>query len=532
MLKRITLMTVALVLALAPLTSRATVPDYAKDVNINAAASPTVATSNINDYTFMDDQLNLGPDDGNVRILRTDQKIMLNEFVSAIIPLNHASPRELRGPIRQIVRKEGGEADVLQDKVSKQNYMQVTCPNWQLPYVEAAVKALDAEWIKERMDGSAEMYYPMKFRDVEKVLNVTRAYVSPEFNFKVDKVNNALYYRDEHPLMGLQKKGLSEVDIPPNQMVMDVAIYEVSVANNLLLGNDFVSWKNGPGRRLFEGAYGYARQVVNFDIPTGNSNTTTEQTPFMVGSFTAVVTAAYVDFLQVKGKARLLNRGQIAAKSGSVGTINAVEDVVAFKRTIAPPPIPPDRTVYLDPNTNMLPIDKDGNQLVDEIPGYRARSLDYAKSGVVGVKVEVLPVIGQKSSEVAVSVDVSDITGFTPAGTPIIKSRSIDSKVRVYPGEPYVVAGLNRKADLSSTAKVPFFGSIPVIGWLFGHETESSSQTQVVIVLTPSVSLNAESVIEMPADAKTAVSIVTTEGMQPEVPTNSYGFDQWLLDSN
>jgi len=535
MSQRITLLAVLAALVLAPLTAQATHPDYSQDVQFrDAHASPDPADSNINEYTFQDEQLNLGPTDGNVRVLRTDQKVMLNEFVSAIIPLEHASPRELRGPIRTVVRKEGGEADVLQDKVNKKNYLQVTCPSWQLPYIEDAMKALDADWVKERLDGSEEIYVPMRFRDVEKVLNITRFYVSPEFEFLVDKVNNALYYRDEPPLMGLQKKGINDVDIPPNQMMMDVAIYEVSVANNLLLGTDFVSWKNGPGRNLFEAAYGYAREVVDIDIPGGKIHDTTEDGPFVYGSFNAVLTSAYVDFLRTKGKARLLNRAQIAAKSGTIGTVRAVDELVTFRRTTAPPPTPPDRQIYLDPNsTPPFPLIDDNEEPFEQtLPGYRARTLDYAKSGTVGVRVEILPVVGQKSSEVALTVDVSDVTGFTPAGTPIIKSRSVDSKVRMYPGEPFVVAGLNRKATVSSVAKVPILGSIPVLGWMFSHETESASESQVVVVMTPSVSLSADSVKEMPAEAKTAVAIVESDTDFPQVPANRYGFDQWLLDKN
>lgn len=530
MMQRINLVVAAAVLALVPLTSRATHPDYATGVTYsNANPSPTAQDSNINDYTFQDERLNLAPTDGNVRVLRTDQKVMLNNFVSAIIPLEHASPRELRGPIRTVVRKEGGEADVLQDFVNKKNYLQVTCPDWQLPYVKSAIKALDQDWVKERLDGSEELYFPMRFRDVDKVLNITRFYVSPEFNFHVDKVNNALYYRDEPPLMGLQRKGLQDVDIPPNQMMMDVAIYEVTATNNLLVGNDFVSWKNGPGRRLFEAAFGYAHQVIDEDVPGGNFHTTNEDGPFLYGSYNALLTSAYVDFLCTKGKAKLLNRAQITAKSGSTGTVSAVEDLLTFNSSVAPPPTPP-RQVVLDPNTGQPLVGENRGPYAQPLPSYRDRSLDYAKSGTVGVNVQILPVVGQKSSEVAVSVDVSDVTGFTPSGTPIIKSRSVNSKIRMYPGEPYVLAGLTRKSTVSSVAKVPILGSIPVLGWLFGHETESKGESQVIIVMTPSVSLNAESIIAMPADAKTAVSIVNAENQLPAVPENTYGFDQWLLD--
>ncbi len=518
----------AVLVMVLPGLSGATLPDYAQDVTYrNADPSPNASDSNINDYTFQDEQLNLDPDDGQIRILRTNQKVLLNDYVSAIIPLNNASPRELRGPIRTLVRKEGGEADVLQDKVNNQNYLQVTCPAFQLSYVEAAIKALDEEWVKERIDGSAEMYYLAKFRDIEKVLNITRFYVSPEFVFRVDKNNNALFYRDQPPLIGLQNWGLSQVDIPPNQMMMDVAIYEVSTANNLLLGHDFLSWKNGPGRNLFRVAYGWARDVVDIDIPGGKIHTTDKSGPFLYAAYDAVLLSSYVDFLRTKGKARLLNRSQVTAKSGYPATVTTVDDVVTFERTLGAYSSP-----EIDPTGLGGIVPPEGEEVDVELTSYRQPTLDYVKQdATVGINVTILPVIGQKSSEVGVRVEVSDINGFTPAGTPIIEKREVDSKVTLAPGEPYVIGGLTRKANVSATGKVPLLGSIPVLGYLFGHETESASESQVIIVLTPAVTLNAESIIAMPAEAQTAKAIVDSADF-PEVPKTRFGFDQWLLDED
>jgi len=533
----ITLAVAMAVLLGSPCQVHATLPDYATPMQLNGNTTPDPAVSNIDDYTQQREHLNLDPDSGAVRILRTNEKVMLNDFVSAIIPLKNASPRELRGPIRTIVRKEGGEADVLQDKVSKENFLQVTCPSFQLPYLQKALQALDESWVRERMDGSAELYYPMRFREVDKVYNITRFYVSPEFVFRIDKTNNALYYRDQHPTIGLQKKGLSEVDIPPNQMMLDVAIYEVATANNLLAGLDFVSWKNGPGRNLFEGFFGYAKSVLQENLGSGSADVTAETKPHFLGTFNAVVVSSYVDFLRTKGKARLLNRAQVTAKNKEVlaanpearfSSISSLDQLVTFQRRQLPtPPAPPAKDRYFNVNDpDAVPPTVKYN-----LPDYHEPSMDYAKAGAVGVNVKIYPIVGRKSSEVEVVVDVSDVTGFTPSGTPIIKARQVSSKVRLYPGEPFVVAGLTRKSTISSTAKVPVLGSIPVLGWLFGHETESTSEGQVVIVLTPQVSLDAESVIAMPESARTAVAIVSSDSALPEVPQNSYGFDQWLLDS-
>jgi Flp pilus assembly secretin CpaC len=269
---------------------------------------------------------------------------------------------------------------------------------------------------------------------------------------------------------------------------------------------------------------------VDIDIPGGKIHTTDKSGPFLYAAYDAVLLSSYVDFLRTKGKARLLNRSQVTAKSGFPATVNTVDDVVTFERTLGSYSDP-----TIDPAGPTVPggiVPPDGEDVDVELTSYRQPTLDYVKQdATVGVNVTILPVIGQKSSEVGVKVSVSDINGFTPAGTPIIEKREVNSKVTLAPGEPYVIGGLTRKANLSATGKVPVLGSIPVLGYLFGHETESASESQVIIVLTPAVTLNAESIIAMPAEAKTAKAIVDSEDFQ-EVPKTRFGFDQWLLDED
>ncbi|MCX7015053.1 MAG: hypothetical protein NTW86_21285 [Candidatus Sumerlaeota bacterium] len=65
-------------------------------------------------------------------------------------------------------------------------------------------------------------------------------------------------------------------------------------------------------------------------------------------------------------------------------------------------------------------------------------------------------------------------------------------------------------------------------GTSFGGDTTTDRQTDVLLVLTPTAFLGAESDQAMPAEAQTIVAQVA--GAAPlEIPSNPYGFDQWLL---
>ena len=95
--------------------------------------SPSQSESNINEYTFQDEQINLGPDDQDVLVLRTDQKNLLNRFVTRSFKINHVVPIEIVKMFDELVSKEGGRAEVIRDKKTKDNWLQVIAPEWQMP---------------------------------------------------------------------------------------------------------------------------------------------------------------------------------------------------------------------------------------------------------------------------------------------------------------------------------------------------------------------------------------------------------------
>jgi ClpP class serine protease len=71
--------------------------------SLDGNPSPKPAESGINNYRFQDEQLNLNPNDGLVKVLRTDQKILVNDFQTVIIPIKNVDRREIRNVLREAV---------------------------------------------------------------------------------------------------------------------------------------------------------------------------------------------------------------------------------------------------------------------------------------------------------------------------------------------------------------------------------------------------------------------------------------------
>ena len=142
--------------------------------NSNADASPSQGESNINDYTSMDDQLNIAPGDGVVRVLRTDQKALINDYVTATIPVQNANVSELRNVLRRTVNLEGGRAEEITDNKTGDSFLQVIAPSYMIPYLREAVEGLDVVWLNEYIDGSVDSYLRMLHRESSVVDSVAR----------------------------------------------------------------------------------------------------------------------------------------------------------------------------------------------------------------------------------------------------------------------------------------------------------------------------------------------------------------------
>jgi type II secretory pathway component GspD/PulD (secretin) len=115
----------------------------------------------------------------------------------------------------------------------------------------------------------------------------------------------------------------------------------------------------------------------------------------------------------------------------------------------------------------------------------------------VGVTLEVTPqVIGRDAITVLVKPVVSNVvrfelnTGGFP--TPVIASRSAETRVDIRNGELLVIGGLLDKQRRKDHRSVPILGSIPLLGRLFQSEDAFEQKTQIVFLLRLRILTTAE----------------------------------------
>jgi len=108
------------------------------------------------------------------------------------------------------------------------------------------------------------------------------------------------------------------------------------------------------------------------------------------------------------------------------------------------------------------------------------------------LKLEVRPQIteeGKISMEIKATNDTPDYaTGKTlPGGNPPIRKNEVESKIVVQDGDTLVIGGVSRTQEDETTAGIPWFYKIPVLGWLFKTEDISKQKLQLLIFITPKI---------------------------------------------
>lgn len=162
--------------------------------------------------------------------------------------------------------------------------------------------------------------------------------------------------------------------------------------------------------------------------------------------------------------------------------------------------------------------------------GFVAESVNYVD---VGLKLEVEPTI-YLDNEVAIkiSLEVSSIISQqqTKAGSLAYQlgTRTAQTVLRLKDGENQVLAGLINDEDRRSANKIPALGELPLLGRLFGAQSDDSSKTEIVLSITPRIVRNVQrpdaGMLEFDSGTEASVRGWPSDaGITPAGPVNQAG---------
>jgi general secretion pathway protein D len=107
----------------------------------------------------------------------------------------------------------------------------------------------------------------------------------------------------------------------------------------------------------------------------------------------------------------------------------------------------------------------------------------------VGIKLEVTPQINEGSSVVLqIKIEVSGVAGVPMSGIDIITNkRAIETTALVDNNQIIVLGGLVDEDTQDSISKVPFLGSMPILGKLFQSSSSTTVKKNLMVFLRPTI---------------------------------------------
>src|SRR3989344_2927130 len=101
------------------------------------------------------------------------------------------------------------------------------------------------------------------------------------------------------------------------------------------------------------------------------------------------------------------------------------------------------------------------------------------------LKLEVTPQI-TPDDRVNLNVDISK-DNFVDATSGLLNVKQVKTQVLLDNGETVVIGGIYEQDKADTITKVPFFGDIPLLGWLFKNKEVKDNKTELLIFLTPRI---------------------------------------------
>jgi pilus assembly protein CpaC len=85
------------------------------------------------------------------------------------------------------------------------------------------------------------------------------------------------------------------------------------------------------------------------------------------------------------------------------------------------------------------------------------------------------------------SLDFSNAITLDGFRVPALSTRRTETEVELQNGQTFAIAGLMNNTVNSTMQKIPGIGDIPILGWLFRSRAYQKNQTELVVMITPTI---------------------------------------------
>lgn len=297
-----------------------------------------------------------------------------------------------------------------------------------------------------------------------KVIGLIAVTHAPEVGLEISRTkaggntmsqNDALLVVDFPEVIEQIDKVMSELDVPPMQVVIEAMILSVKLTDTMKMGVNF-ALLNGNNKQLVTTGNG-----AQISSSTGFPN---EDTLLPIGG----------DFLSATTG---LKYGFIAGDLS--GFLEALE-------TLA------ETSIVASPSVRVLNKQK-AELIIGERLGYKTstfngtQTIENINFLEVGTKLVLRPFVAQDGLvRMEIHPERSDGT-INEAGLPQSRTTEVTSNVMIRDGSTIVIGGLIEEQANQSQSRVPGLGALPVVGNLFKNKTNDTTRTELIVLITPRI---------------------------------------------
>lgn len=147
------------------------------------------------------------------------------------------------------------------------------------------------------------------------------------------------------------------------------------------------------------------------------------------------------------------------------------------------------------------------------------------------LEMQVQPVVTQKATQLDFIFSGVSLIGWNSDGSPRTSKSDANTRIQLTNGpQEFVVSDIQKVEIVRGIAGLPILKDLPVLGWLFGDENESTKKTRIVITLRAEYANPNDA---MPAEVRKNVGKIMDDLEKGwRSPVNNVGFQQLLLDTD
>ena len=288
--------------------------------------------------------------------------------------------------------------------------------------------------------------FELQYVPVEEMQSLLEPYLSEYGEITVFNDRNMFLVEDTPQFLRRIKSLVGELDQPPTQILIEAKILEITLTDEDSYGLDWIKFFSSEGGTGDFGTQGLAE-------PTS---------PGFFFDYTTPDVNAVLSALTSQGRVRTLSTPKLLATEGL--------------------------------ESSVIIGDRRGYSVTTTINQVTTESVEFLESGVILRVTASVDTDGQVMLEINPEVSTGVIDPLT--GIPSQTTTEVETRMIVPDGQTVFVGGLIKHRIDESKRGVPVIGRIPVVGRLFSNRQQVHTNTETVVLITPTIVDSSEATID------------------------------------